>query len=180
MRVALLAALTVIAAQDRAELGKVCPDLTLKAIDGQEFKLADLRKSEGKEGSIVVVTFWSYKCPTGEGVMDKWSEAHEALGKIGAKLLGVCTYGESVDELKKYAADHGIAYPLIHDPEGKLARFFGAKVVTHSVVLDPEGKVVYVGGVWRKVKEDTYDFLSAAQDCRAGKELKKSQCDAKG
>ena len=68
------------------------------------------------------------------------------FGNFGARVLG-CGTG-SMEAHHRFAGKHGIAFPLIHDPEGKLARAYDAwrslmripKRVTY--VISREGKIV--------------------------------------
>lgn len=166
--------------QDRAELGKVCPDVALKTLDGKEIKLSDFRKADGKDGSVVLVVFWSFKCPDGAGILPALKEKFPELEKQGIQFVGVCSYGEPEDKIKDFVAKNEIKYTLCYDSGCAIAKVLGAKVATAALVLDTEGKVVYTGGIFYGDNVDKYDGISAALDVKAGKPVKEAQVKAKG
>lgn len=176
----MFAALLLLALQDEAQVGKPCPDLALKSVEGKEVKLSDWRKSGDKEGSIVLAVFWSIECPAGAAVIPRIDAAAERLDKEGIRLVCVCSYGETAEQLRGYAKDHALKYPLYDDSDTKAAQRLGAVVTTHSVLINPEGKVVYIGDIVAKPDESTYDGIQAALDLKAGKPLKKTEVQAKG
>ena len=45
------------------------------------------------------------------------------------------------------AARRGYPFPVLHDPGARLAWALGAEYATYAVVLDPEGRIRYHGGV---------------------------------
>lgn len=168
MNLILALALSVSAVDEKAELGKVVPDLVLKDLAGKEIKLSDFRKDGGK---VVLVHFWSYKCPSGAKIMDKVRTLAEKCG-TDVQFIGICSYGESEADLKKYAEESGIKYTLCYDTDKKGAKLFDAKVVTASYVLDKEGKLVYRGN-----PDKVWDAVEAAKN---GKEVAEKETKAKG
>ncbi len=166
------ALLTSTSGEDKAELGKVVPDLTFKDLSGKEFKLSDFRKNEKSEGKVVHLVFWSYKCPSGAKIMADLKALSEKCEKEGVVFVGLCAYGESEDQLKKYADQNDVKYPLCFDTDKKGAKLFDAKVVTASFVLDREGKLVY-RGAWGKA-------WAATEATLAGKEVAEKETKAKG
>jgi len=166
--------------QDKVELGKICPDVTLKDLAGKELKLSDFRKSEGKDGTITLVVFWSYKCPDGAGILPVLKEKMPELEKQGIKFVGVCSYGEPEDKIKEFAEKNDIKYTLCYDGGCAVAKALGVKVATAALVLDAEGKVQYIGGIFYGDNADKYDGISAALDVKAGKPVKEGQVKAKG
>ncbi|MBI3098198.1 MAG: TlpA family protein disulfide reductase [Planctomycetes bacterium] len=159
----LLLGAAVVVAGETAELGGVVADLKWKSLDGKEVSLGALRKTDKEAGKVVVVHFWSYKCPSGKRILDEVKAMAEACEKNGMAFIGVCAYGESEAELKAFAEKNGISYTLCCD-EGKTGtNTLGAKVVTATYVLDREGKLVYRGG-WAKA-------MDAAGEANEGKEV---------
>jgi peroxiredoxin len=166
--------------QDKAELGKICPDIALKDLAGKEIKLSEFRKADGKDGSVVLIVFWSYKCPDGAGILPILKEKMPELDKQGIKFVGVCSYGEPEDKIKEFAEKNEIKYTLCYDNGLAAAKALGARVATAALVLDAEGKVQYIGGIFYGDNKDKYDGISAALDVKAGKSVKEAQVKAKG
>lgn len=169
---ALLLGAAMVWGGDVAELGKVAPDLKWKTLDGKEVSLSDLRKSDKEEGKVVVIHFWSYKCPSGKVILDQVKAMAEECEKKGMVFVGICAYGESEAELKAFAEKNGIEYALCFDVGKAGAKGLGAKVVTATYVLDKEGNLVYRGG-WEKAM----DAASATND---GKEVEVKETKPSG
>jgi len=162
----ILAATLLLCDDEKAELGKVVPELLLKDLTGKEVKLSELR------GKAVLIHFWSYKCPSGTRILSEVRELAEKCEKDGVVFFGICSYGESEAQLKKFAEKEQVKYPLCFDSQKKGAKLFGAEVVTTSYVLDKEGKLVY-RGAWDKA----WDAAAAAKE---GKEVEVKETKAKG
>jgi peroxiredoxin len=151
MRIAALVALcATVFADDKPEVGKVVADLAIKSMDGKEIKLSDFRANKEKkaEGSITVIYFWSYKCPSGAPVLPKVKEFVEKVAgeKSGVQFVAISAYGEKADDVTKYVKDNEIKYTLSHDGEKAIAKALAVKQVNTTFVMDRDGKLIYRGG----------------------------------
>lgn len=151
---------------EKAELNKACPDFTVKDLAGKEWKLSDLK------GKIVVVNFWSYKCPSGKKIHGEIKEGVAKLEEAGIVYIGVCAYGETADELKKFQTNNDLKYTLCFDEGYKATKLFDAKVVTSTYILDKEGKLVY-RAAWQ-------GSVDAALALKEGKAIEKNDTKAAG
>lgn len=133
-------------AQEIPALGAAVPDLAFTRLDGRAVRLAEVRRGADGASAPVVLTFWSFHCPTGAASMDRFAELARACRERGVAMLGVCAYGETAREISAFARDHGIDYPLALDTGGA-ASALGARVVTATYVLDWNGRLVYRGGL---------------------------------
>jgi peroxiredoxin len=171
----LVCALTTAGAADeirKAELGKVVPDLSWKNLQGKEVSLASFRKTSESAGKPLLLVFWSYKCPSGKALLSQVEEAAAKSEKEGIGFIGICSYGESEADLKKFAEERGLRYTLCFDEGLKGAKLFDAKVVTAAVVLDRDGKLAY-RGAWNKAWD-------AAAALAAGREVEVKETKAFG
>lgn len=166
MKLLALALLATFCLDEKAELNKACPDLTVKDLAGKEIKLSELK------GKVVMIHFWSYKCPSGKAILADLKEKAAKCEKEGIVFVGVCAYGETQDQLKKFHADNEIAYTLCFDDGYRATKLFDAKVVTSTYILDKEGKLVYRAG-WEGA-------MDAALAANQGKAIEKNDTKAKG
>jgi peroxiredoxin len=168
-------------AQDAStvKVGEICPPLALKTVDGdKEIKLEDFRKKEGSDGQIVVVTFWSFKCPSGEAALPDLQKTYDYAKEKNVAFLGICSYGETAEALAKYAKEHNIPYPLLYDGKTAAAKLFAAKVVTASYILDREGRCLYKGAY--KGRRDSAALFEALKEAVEGKEVTVKETQARG
>jgi peroxiredoxin len=154
-------------------LGTAVPDFSARAIDGgAEVKLSELRKGKDDSSVPVVVSIWSFKCPSGAASMEKYKAVAEAVEKKGAKFVALCSYGEGKDKIAAFAKEKGLTYRLLEDDGTKAADVFGAEAVTETYVVDKDGKLAYHGGL---------DGAEAAvDDILAGKPVSKAETKFRG
>lgn len=127
-----------------AELGAPAPDFALKDAYGKEFKLSEFK------GKIVVLEWLHQGCPVSRGAHQKkiMQDLYKKYAANDVVWLGMCsTAGEKPDRNRVYAADQGLAYPILHDPEGKVGRAYQAKTTPDMFVIDKEGKLAYSGAI---------------------------------
>lgn len=168
-------------ASDKAEIDKKAPDFKLKDTNGSEHSLSDFK------GKFVVLEWNNFDCPfvkkhynsknmqnlqkkyTGEGVV--WLTINSsAEGKQGNYLP---------DELNEKIKERGAsmtAYLL--DGEGKVGKMYDAKTTPHMYVINPEGTLIYAGGIDDIASTDIDDidkaknYVSSALDAAMnGKEV---------
>ncbi len=129
-------------AKKSVQLGSEVADFSLKGIDGQQVKLSELR------GKVVMLHFWSAQCPF---VVRYEERLRKIASDYGAK--GVAVYGidsnvtEPEDRIKQVAAERKLNYPVLLDPDSRIADQFGAITTPHVFIIDKEGKLAYEGGV---------------------------------
>ncbi len=136
------------------EVGKNAPAFTLKDQDGKTHKLS------GYKGQWVVIYFYPRDNTPGCTIQAcGFRDNHEKLIGRGAVVLGVSPDDETAHQ--KFARKRALPFPLLVDPEQKIASKYGvwqqkklfAKkymgIVRTTYLIDPDGKVAHR---WDKVK----------------------------
>ncbi len=124
-------------------LGKLAPPAEGSTIDGSRASLADLR------GKWVVVNFfatWCVPCRVEHPELIRFAESHRQAGD--AAVFAV-VYNDSASAVKDYRGEHGGDWPMLVDPEGRIALDFGVAGVPESFLVSPNGVIVskLLGGV---------------------------------
>jgi thioredoxin-dependent peroxiredoxin len=144
---------------DWIQEGDLAPDFTLSADDGRPVKLSSLR------GSPVVVYFYPKDDTPGCtreacAFRDRKSE----IARLGASVLGISP--DDVDSHSQFRDKFGLNFPLLADPEHKVAEKYGAwrernmygktamGIQRSTFLIDAKGRVARV---WRNVKVDGHD-----------------------
>ncbi len=128
-------------------VGAPAPDFTLKDLDGQEVSLAGFR------GKTVVLEWINPNCPVSRRHADAKTMLATAAKHPQAVWLAInSTRADHQDYLapadhRKYNAERGIAYPVLYDASGQVGRAYGAKTTPHMYVIDPEGRLAYMGAI---------------------------------
>jgi thiol-disulfide isomerase/thioredoxin len=114
------------------------PELSAPALDGSRWRLTDRR------GQVVLVNFWAGWCSSCLSELP-------ALNRLGARLAGrpLVVVGVNVGEpqrrVRTLAAQHGIGFPVLLDPEQAAFRRWGVTVLPTTYVLDAQGRLRLTG-----------------------------------
>jgi thioredoxin-dependent peroxiredoxin len=127
-------------------LGKKAPAFALESSDGGKVKLADLA------GKVVVVYFYPRDSTPGCTLEAQgFRDALPTFKKLGAVVLGVSK--DSIASHCKFRDKHGLTFPLLSDPDGKMLEAYGAwgdkvlygkkfkGIIRSTVLIDRDGKV---------------------------------------
>jgi cytochrome c biogenesis protein CcmG, thiol:disulfide interchange protein DsbE len=134
-------------------VGKVAPPAEGTTVDGSLANLADLR------GRWVVVNFfatWCVPCRTEHPELIRFAEDHEQAGDAAVFAI---VYSDSASAVKDYRAQNGGDWPMLTDPDGRVALDFGVAGIPESFLVSPDGVIVskILGGV----RADELDRLLA-------------------
>ncbi len=158
-----------------AEVGQKAPDFALKDVYGKEFKLADFKDK------IVVLEWINKDCPVSHGTHEKqqMQKTYKKYAAKGVVWLGIdSTATVKPEENRVYSAEQGLAYPVLHDADAKVATAYGAKCTPHMFVINKKGELAYAGAI--DDKADKNYVVAAIDDLLAGKPVATPKTDAYG
>jgi len=120
------------------------PDLTLTSPDGSS--LALVPAVSGARATVIV--FFSASCHCLKVHDDRLRDLYATYHPRGVEILLVDSEpSASTDRDAAEARDRRYPFPILLDPQAKLARALGAEYATYTVVVDPSGHVAYSGGI---------------------------------
>ena len=136
-------------------VGKPAPAFRATTIDGEDVALADLR------GRWVLVNFfatWCVPCRIEHPELVRFYQRHRARGDL--EIVGV-VYDDTASAVREFRTDEGGTWPMVLDPDGRIALDYGVAGIPESFLVDPDGTVVakLIGGV---VESDLEARLAAA------------------
>jgi peroxiredoxin len=175
----LVMAQTVLAAGP--QIGAAAPDFTLTTVDGKTFSLAQ----EAKTHKAVVVMFIATKCPYSNAYNDRMRDMAAAYARQGIVFAGInSNKSEPADEVVSHARKNGLAFPLMKDPENKVADLYDARHTPEIFVVDPDGKLRYHGRIDENYEEPSKvtspDLKNALDSMLTGKAIAKAETKAFG
>jgi peroxiredoxin len=156
---AMVLGIAVMANSPKLEIGDkaVNTDYKMTDISGKQYSIADVKGENG-----VLVMFSSNTCPfviKWEGryiETKKWADQHKVgmivLNSNCANRNGV----DSMEEMKKHAADKGYNFPYVVDAGSKIANSFVGQTTPHAFLFDKDMKLVYKGAI-----DDNHESASA-------------------
>jgi cytochrome c biogenesis protein CcmG/thiol:disulfide interchange protein DsbE len=121
----------------------------------------------------VLVNFfatWCVPCRIEHPDLVAFHQRHRAIGD--AEVLGV-VYSDSTDAVRQFRSEYGGDWPMLVDPNGRIALELGVAGVPESFLISPDGIVVskIVGGVRGS---DLDDLLTRAQAQRPQRQRRTS------
>jgi peroxiredoxin len=154
-------------------IGQPAPDFALPGVDGQTHRLADYASSR-----ILVILFTCNHCPTAqaaEGRIKQLVEAYKDQGvqwvaispndpkSVRLDELGYAVYGDSLEEMKLHAAEHGFNFPYLYDGDTQtVSRAFGVITTPQVFIFDQERKLRYQG----RIDDSKYEDGATQHDAR--------------
>jgi len=137
-------------AADSPLLGKPAPAIAGQTVDGQSVRL------DQYQGRWVLVNFfatWCIPCRQEHPDLIRFAAEHRQAGDLD--VLGV-VYDDSLDAVRDFRDKQGGDWPMVVDPNGRVALDFGVSGVPESYLIDPDGRVAakVVGGVQAGALDD--------------------------
>lgn len=149
--------------------GDMAPAFTLANAEGEAVSLDDFK------GRTVVLEWTNEGCPY---VKKHYTGAMQALqrqatqdGVVWLTIIssspGTQGYVEG-DEAKAWKAKYNAAYShLLLDPNGEVGKLYDAKTTPDMRVIDPEGRLIFVGGIDDKPTNKVEDLQGATNYVQA-------------
>ncbi len=119
----------------KAEIGKAAPDFTLNDTTEQPWSLSGLK------GKVVFVNFWATWCPPCREEMPSMEKLRKKMASEQFQMLAVL-YDDDPGEAAAFVNGYGYKFPILIDPDGKMAKTFGLTGIPETFVINTEGVVV--------------------------------------
>jgi peroxiredoxin len=128
------------------DFGWKAPDFSLKGIDGRTYTLDTVR---GPNGTVVM--FICNHCPYVRSVIGRIVRDVRDLAKAGIGAIAIMSndtesYPEdSFDNMKAFAAQHGMDFPYVIDPTQQVARAYDAQCTPDFFGFNKDLELQYRG-----------------------------------
>lgn len=115
-------------------------DFTLRDVDGRTVSLAQFigRKP-------VLLYFWATWCPKCRESVPEINRIHRDPAGHGNVQILALDYMESPRKVRSFVTAKEVAFPVLLDREGEVARLYQVVGVPTYILLDRNGKVAYRG-----------------------------------
>jgi peroxiredoxin len=145
-------------APETLKIGSPAPDFNLPGVDGEKHSLKDFR-----EADVLVIVFTCNHCPTAQAYEDRikqlaadYKDKKVALVAISPNdpaavrldEMGYTDVGDSLDDMKVRAKDHGFNFPYLFDgADQKTALAYGPAATPHVFIFDRSRKLRFAGRI---------------------------------
>jgi peroxiredoxin len=133
------------------------------------FRLTDaggtVHTLEEYTGKIVVLEFWSFKCPVSLAYDERVAALQAKYRNRGVVVLAVASNkNESPVEVRRNAENLNLPFPVLLDPDGALAERLGATHTPSVVILDSSGTLRYRGAIDNNKRTDEHGRIPYAEE----------------
>jgi peroxiredoxin len=94
-------------------------------------------------GKVIVLEFFARYCAPCQPKLDEAEAVHRDLGD--AQFIGI-SLDESPTAAMAQIHRHHLSFPVLHDPDLKISSRFRVSDLPMTVILNREGRVLWVGG----------------------------------
>jgi peroxiredoxin len=109
------------------------PEFSGRTLAGGTVSLSGLR------GKVVLLNFWASWCVECRGEMPGFDRLHRRLAPRGLAVLGINSR-EGAETVRRYAAELGLALPLVLDPDGRIGRRYGVIALPTTFLVGRDGQ----------------------------------------
>ncbi len=140
----LVCAMLLIAPTSASASEPTLPNLALEATNGRTLEL----RPTVSAARFTVFIFFSAHCPCMAAHDDRVSQLASAYPARDVQLFLVDSeVGDALERDRMEAQRRQYPFPILADPNGKLAQAFNVRFATTTVVVDSAGTVRYRGGI---------------------------------
>jgi len=175
----LLCAASSASTAEAPAIGAAAPDFQLTTVDGKPFSLSTAAKSH----KAVVVMFISTQCPYSNAYNEQMKDLANTYASKGVLFVGInSNKTEDAAAAIAHAKSHGHTFPIMKDPDNKVADLYDARRTPEVYVIDPQGKLRYHG----RITEDhenpasSPDLKNALDSFLTGKPIARTETKAFG
>lgn len=162
--VAVLALSAAATAHAAARVGQPAPDFSLPDSHGESRTLSDFK------GQYVVLEWTNHDCPFvrkhyGSGNMQSLQKEYGGDDVAWLSIISSAPGKQgyvSAEEANALTRTRDAApTAVLLDPKGGVGREYGAKTTPHMYIIDPEGTLIYAGGIDSIPSADPADIAKA-------------------
>jgi peroxiredoxin len=158
---------------------KIVEDFTLKNYDGKSYTLSD-----NKDAKAIVVMYIATRCPVSNAYNERMVKLYDDYASKGVVFLGInSNKKEDAEECEEHAKEHDFKFPVLKDPDNKIADKYDAQVTPEIYVVNTKLELLYHGRIDNSQKEDnveSLDLRNALDEILAGKEVQVTDTKAFG
>lgn len=119
------------------EVGATMPEYTATLLDGAPYDLAKER------GQVVLLNLWATWCAPCRSEMPDLQALHNKYSARGFKVVGVSIDQGGAETVKPFIAEEKITYPIVVDPDERMAAILNTSVLPVTLLLDRNGKILW-------------------------------------
>ncbi len=136
------------------QLGDTAPDFAVKDLQGKVIVLSNL------QGSPVILRFFETNCRFCRADTPAFTKFYIAHKDQGLKVLYIGSFYEKEADLRAFAKELGLVFPVALDKEARLADLYGIRAYPQTVFISRKMKILaaLLGGVGEAELREIFDY----------------------
>lgn len=127
----------------------LAPDFTLKAGDGRNIRLHELR------GNVVMINFWATWCRPCREELPELEQLYNKYRKTGFVFLGINVDDDRANALNMMR-QLGLNFTVLFDDNKKVSELYNVDAMPLTMLIDRDGKSRYLSRGYRPGNEEKY------------------------
>ncbi len=116
---------------------------------------------EDYRGRVVLLNFWATWCPPCRLEMPDMERLYQEFRGQGLEVVAV-NFMETADEVKAFAEEQKLTYPMLMDPRSEIAGQYGVMRLPETVLIGRQGEVLGKSiGFKAWYKDDVRELMAA-------------------
>lgn len=153
-----LTAFTLAAEKDAEKSVKIDEKVKEWSLKDTEAKTHSLKKLSEKKKAVVLI-FLATQCPAMDDYVERVNTIVKDYKAKNIQFVGIHSNKyETAEEIKKYRKKHKFEFPILKDPDNKIADYFQARRTPEVFLIDANNILRYRGAIdnSRKTPENQY------------------------
>ena len=125
------------------------PDFQLKARDGTQISLAELK------GQVVMINFWATWCGPCRQEMPHLEALYQRYNSLGFTLLGV-NVEDDPKGAEAWLSETPVNFPILFDSDNRVTKLYDVVAMPSTVLVDRSGNVRYLHHGYKPGYENEY------------------------
>ncbi|MBL7714900.1 MAG: TlpA family protein disulfide reductase [Bdellovibrionales bacterium] len=120
------------------KVGVIVPDFAGKKMGGGDLRFSELAATK----KIIMVNFWATWCSSCVVEMPSIVQTWNQFKDQGFEVIAVNLDEKKDGRVEKMAADLGMKFPVLMDPESDIAEIFDVHAIPLTAILNSKGEVL--------------------------------------
>ncbi|MGH7949952.1 MAG: TlpA family protein disulfide reductase [Candidatus Binataceae bacterium] len=118
--------------------GRIAPEFRLQGTDGRWVILRSLR------GKVVFLNVWATWCGACRSEMPAMNRLYEHLrSNSDFEMFAISIDDQPGDRVRAFIQKGGYAFPVLLDPENRIATAYEVGGIPHTFIVDREGRIAW-------------------------------------
>jgi peroxiredoxin len=117
-------------------VGDTISSFSATTLDNKTFSLSS------HMGKPVIVRFFLIDCPYCRADTPIFNKFYQKYREQGLDIVYINNDGNNIDAVKNFVKELDIKFPVIFDPDGKIAKQYNVRIQPLTLILSPEHKLL--------------------------------------